>query len=147
MSTAPTVESCRALGTVDGRQQAQGLINTELRPMLDRVISPLPEVRATVRDMDWTAFHIGAVEACEAREVERDRATRLELACRGAGQEALLAYSEARCVGFQAEIDRFTAAITEMAEALEKENAAILAKSNRAERRKAKALERKAPAP
>ncbi|OYX01260.1 MAG: hypothetical protein B7Z14_06730, partial [Bosea sp. 32-68-6] len=79
MSTAPTVESCRALGTVDGRQQAQGLINTDLRPMLDRIISPLQEVRDSVSGVDWSAFHVGAVEACEAREIERDRATRLEL--------------------------------------------------------------------
>ncbi|OYW98388.1 MAG: hypothetical protein B7Z14_14975 [Bosea sp. 32-68-6] len=151
-ASVPTVESCRALGATDGRQQAQTLINTMLRPMLDKVISPLPEVRESVRGMDWTGFHTGAIEASEARELERDRATRLELACRGATEEALTGYSVARVEGFHAEIARFNGELGAMSTEMLKEQEAAAASAgtapvNRAAKRKAKALARKAPAP
>lgn len=144
MTTAPTVEACRALGATDGKQQAQTLIHTTLRPMLDKIVSPLPEVRESVRDLSWSDFIVGAVQNSEAREIDRDRATRLELACRGASEEALIGYSGARVEGFEAEIARFNREINAMCEAMEKENAAATVKLNRAEKRKAAALARKA---
>lgn len=151
-ATTPTVEACRALGATDGRQQAQSLINTMLRPMLEKVISPLPEVRESVRGMDWAGFHTGAIEASEARELERDRATRLELACRGASEEALTGYSAARVEGFHAEIARFNGELGAMSTEMLKEQEMSAATAgnvpvNRAAKRKAAALAKKAKVP
>lgn len=130
-ATALTVESAAALGTVDGREFAKRTLAAMMA-----VGGGTPEAeqaRDAVID-DWSA-----------KQAADHDARRLDLACRGADLAVLEAYTDARAAGYRQEMESFAATMNGLAAELDREGAATV-KLNRAEKRKAAALARKAKA-
>lgn len=128
MSTAPTVESCRALGLIHGSTIAR----RHLAAMLPKTIEE--GVLQTEAEKEARVKAGGDEEHadCLARQTE--------LAMRGATLPALEAYTAGRREAYAAEVDIFCAKVAEI-------EAGMPPLPNRKARLKAKALARKAPAP
>lgn len=146
MSTAPTVESCRALGHVTGEALANRMISAEHAPRMQRILEgkKTPEDIAleesgTLRDhlyqVDIRWQEIGIAES---------RPTLLDLACRGAGLAEQQAFADGHREGYRSTFSAYCEGIHQFSNAVEAETKAL---PNRKANRKAKALARKAPAP
>lgn len=131
-STTPTVDSCRALGTVDGREFAKRHIAAVLVPGIG---TPVAAAEREIIQQEWLE-----------KQAADHSSRRLDLACRGAGLEALEAYTAARQAGFVGEMDAFAVTMNGLATDMERETKAATAKLNRSERRKAQAKAKKASA-
>lgn len=147
MSTAPTVESCRALGQVTGEALANRMISAEHAPRMQRIVEgrKTPEDLALEKEgrlrehFEKTEIHWQEIGIAESRP------TLVDLACRGAGLAEQQAFAEGHRDGFRSTFSAYCEAIHQASNAIDAESTAP--PPNRKARLKAKALARKAPAP
>jgi hypothetical protein len=140
--TALTTDQCKALGRIAGKDFARTRIREHFDPEMRSIFAMTEHERAAYFTPDASA----ARERSAGAETERQRMVLMndklmELAGRGANGESLEAYVEAFGTAFCEHFDAYTDALNQTAA-----NASP-APANRAEKRKAAALAKKAKAP
>ncbi len=128
-----STESAAALGITDGREFAK------------RTLAAMLAVGGGTPESD--AARNAVIDDWSGKQAADHDARRLDLACRGADLAALEAYTDARTRGYREEMETFADTMNGLAADMEREAGAATAKLNRAEKRKAAALARKARAP